>query len=1002
VLHSGQQGTNESYKVFFYKRNQINPLASSHYPPLGFNDKLRHFLFLNGWFWSALIALVLVALLIGSAAYQWLYHQAQMEAEFMLEGILDTQTHHFSQWQQMQQAKAQQIVTDPELQTLVQQTQQQPQAMTAALKKWLAPHFQNKGYHGLTIFDADHHVIASSYPPACMAQIITAYQPLLQQFWSAALPTKSLFSGIIQFDKLTDCADSAQLNKENITHISLVMAIPAAPSSEQQDPIGFCLFELDPKQDLYPRLYSGLMQKLQARGLLVDRETNRSYELQLTRPALSVFDTVRLVAFDSVIVQDHSVYATVFMLPMSDAWGRDAFALARHIPNSPWLLLITVPRAPWILPAQRSAVIIIVIILLVSGIIAALAALSIWHERSYDYLKRYQYEYTKRQLMKTVHQRDHQLQIFFTESITGMGIASPQLHWRRVNPALATMLGYTVEELLRLSWSEIVHDQDWFELQQCVQDVAHYRCTDYSRSWRLRCKDQTMIPVLFILHGVHDQAGVLTDFLVQIADLSDRVEIDQLYEILLYTSLEGFLLLDNTGQLLQTNVAYARMSGYSREALCAGMSVYDLEVLAHTSSLQAHYTGLLQGGSARFESQHRCKDGRIIDVEISTSYSLFKGGRSYVFVRDITARKQEEKIRAEEQQRLRALFDGLDAIIYVTDMETYQLLYANKTFENEYLTPTSQQTCYTTIHGFSEPCSFCTNERLLDDVHHGRYVWDWYHEKQQRWYRCADKLIPWVDHKPVRLQMALDITQQKMHDQQRIQLEKLGSLGLLSAGIAHELNNPLMGVINAIQFCIEINQAGTEQHSVLRDAEYQTRRCIAIVQNLLAFSRQGHSGTEFHYVQPEALFKPVMRLLDYLLRRYQITLHFDVDPEITELYVQRERFEQVIINLLTNAIDAVADCTTRVITIRCYRHLDAEMITITDTGSGIALVDQARIFEPFFTTKPAGQGTGLGLSTSWSIIADHGGQISVHSGLDGLGTTMMITLPRTRYSKDEK
>lgn len=248
---------------------------------------------------------------------------------------------------------------------------------------------------------------------------------------------------------------------------------------------------------------------------------------------------------------------------------------------------------------------------------------------------------------------------------------------------------------------------------------------------------------------------------------------------------------------------------------------------------------------------------------------------------------------------------------------------------------------------------------------------------RQRWLRMQDQLH-WA--------AALEA--------ERNELEKLGAVGRLSAGVAHELNNPLMGIINAIEFCIDMTEADDGCRQALTDAERHTRRCIDIVQGLLSLTHGGDGHEDApRPVDALALVRKVQGLLAYRLRDEQVRVDIDASDDLRPVRLRANDFEQVTINLVTNALDAVETCSRKWIRIGLALRGDDFVFTVQDSGIGISDENKALIFEPFFTTKPIGRGTGLGLSTTWAIVTGLGGKLWVESER-GKGTRMTVIFPR--------
>ncbi len=240
---------------------------------------------------------------------------------------------------------------------------------------------------------------------------------------------------------------------------------------------------------------------------------------------------------------------------------------------------------------------------------------------------------------------------------------------------------------------------------------------------------------------------------------------------------------------------------------------------------------------------------------------------------------------------------------------------------------------------------------------------------------------------------------------QLIQSEKLAGIGQLAAGVAHELNNPLGGILGYAQFTLEkmekkeiatLTPKDYESFKrYLRDIETQTRRCKTIVQNLLKFSRSS-SKVEFHDTDVNQVMEETMTFIEHQLVMNQISLKKDLDKNIPIIQGNPGQLQQVFTNMIINALHASPSGTTITIMTRYLPPLGefpgAIEIYIADQGMGISEENLKKIFEPFFTTKEVGKGTGLGLSVSYGIIKDHGGEIKVKSKV-GEGTTFAIIIP---------
>ena len=246
-----------------------------------------------------------------------------------------------------------------------------------------------------------------------------------------------------------------------------------------------------------------------------------------------------------------------------------------------------------------------------------------------------------------------------------------------------------------------------------------------------------------------------------------------------------------------------------------------------------------------------------------------------------------------------------------------------------------------------------------------------------------------------------DTEADRLNDQ-LMQAGKLASIGELSAGVAHEINNPLAIILTERQLLLDaarhLPMSGPEFKEQFDDSlsqvDIQIQRCKRITQNLLRFSRRTESLIET--VDLNAFLREVVDLMDREARSSGIKFFTELDPALPPLLSDPSQLQQVFLNLITNAIDAHAGKpygSVRLIT-RADSQRQLAEVHVADTGSGISPAHLSRIFDPFFTTKAVGKGTGLGLSIVYSIVKRLGGTISVQSN-PGTGTEFTIELPYT-------
>lgn len=236
---------------------------------------------------------------------------------------------------------------------------------------------------------------------------------------------------------------------------------------------------------------------------------------------------------------------------------------------------------------------------------------------------------------------------------------------------------------------------------------------------------------------------------------------------------------------------------------------------------------------------------------------------------------------------------------------------------------------------------------------------------------------------------------------QLIQVEKMVAVGQLAAGVAHELNNPLGGILGYSQFALEkINQKPINQFNekdtecflqYLKDIEQQSKRCRAIIQSLLKFSRSSRQE-EFEPVNVNSVLRETLVFLKHQIEKNKVNLVEELTESLPPIDGHPSQLQQVFTNLILNSVQAMPGGGTLTINTRMREDQQAIEVSFTDIGVGISEENLDKIFEPFFTTKKVGEGTGLGLSVSYGLIKNHGGEIKVRS-IKSQGTTFTVILP---------
>ena len=233
---------------------------------------------------------------------------------------------------------------------------------------------------------------------------------------------------------------------------------------------------------------------------------------------------------------------------------------------------------------------------------------------------------------------------------------------------------------------------------------------------------------------------------------------------------------------------------------------------------------------------------------------------------------------------------------------------------------------------------------------------------------------------------AVTIENARLHHQ-LVRSEKLAALGQLVAGVAHELNNPLTGIMGYSDLLAE-EVVGEKLGKRVEKLGNEARRMKRIVDGLLRFARQNNPASRA--AEFEGAMQDVTQLREYPLRKFGITLKVEIEPDLPRIAIGEDELKQVLLNILNNSIDAVEESAERKIRVRAERHGDRVAIRFEDSGPGFS--DLNRAFDPFFTTKPVGKGTGLGLSICYGIVQESGGEIFITNN-ERYGANVLIEFP---------
>ncbi len=372
---------------------------------------------------------------------------------------------------------------------------------------------------------------------------------------------------------------------------------------------------------------------------------------------------------------------------------------------------------------------------------------------------------------------------------------------------------------------------------------------------------------------------------------------------------------------------------------------------------------------------------------------------------EISERRKAENALMKSHELFKTVMDSIDATIYVSDMDTYEIIFANQHMKNLFNDSLEGGICYNIFRNESQPCRHCTNAKLIDEDGKslGAYTWEGQNPVTQKWYLNIDRAIKWVNGRTVRLQIATDITKLKQLEDELRQSHKMESIGTLAGGIAHDFNNILYMISGNAELLLDSISGSDSAHANAEAIRIASMRAAGIVKQLLNFSRK--TDQDLHAANANDIIEDSIR---FLRSSIPSTIDFKTMLNCPETVIMADSIQinQVLMNVCTNASQAM-ETSGGTLEIRA-EEIDLDFrgrdkypglekgkylkIDIMDTGSGIAPDDIDKIFDPYFTTKETGKGSGMGLSVVHGIVKNHNGAIFVDSSEDN-GSTFTIFFP---------
>lgn len=480
------------------------------------------------------------------------------------------------------------------------------------------------------------------------------------------------------------------------------------------------------------------------------------------------------------------------------------------------------------------------------------------------------------------------------------------------------------------------------------------------------------------------------------------------YRVLFNRAADSILMVNDQGMITAVNEREQELLGYAETDLVS-KSLESLIASPYRSSAAQLFQQVLQGDekipTAEIQVFDIHQKARPVEMDL-VRVSNGPAPQVMVQLRDITARKQlEEHLQKYNEELERKVIERTREI-----QETKQYLESLLENANDVIYTLDSDQCFTYVNSKVEIWGYRKEDligrpylTLLSKRHRGRRLKDILNIQAKHEYEVefltqqGEARSVLVSVSPLEseqgamlgvLGIARDITDRKHLEHQIRNAERLASVGKLAAGVAHEINNPLGGILNCLYNIRKGSLPPARQEEYLIYMEDGLRRAQKIVRQLLDFSQQHEP--ELASSDINSIAERVLVLTNHAFVERQLRLTREYGNDLPSLLVDPHMIEQVLMNLILNAIQATSE--GGMITIRTRQVADHCEIDVVDTGTGIAPEVRPHIFDPFYTTKRTGEGTGLGLSVSLGIVERHGGQLLVESEV-GKGTTFTVQLP---------
>jgi len=599
----------------------------------------------------------------------------------------------------------------------------------------------------------------------------------------------------------------------------------------------------------------------------------------------------------------------------------------------------------------------------------------------------------------------------FNLSLDMLCIAGMDGSFRRVNPAFGRVLGYAAEQITGTPLLDYVHPEDLPATVEALRQLAAGKPASFEGRWR--AADGRYHWLLWAINPVPEEK-----LLYAVAhDISDRREDEEklksayaFRKAMGESLVTGIRAIDMEGRIIFVNPAFCRMTGLAEDELLGQRPPFPYWPPENADQLRRDLDMTLAGEAppGGFEMRIMRRDGHRFDVRMYVSPLIDSGGRQIGWMASMNDITEPKRARAELEaahERFVAVLDGLDTAVYVADVATDEILYANRAFKQLYGFDAVGQNCWqVTSVCHPERGDFLADPRRLglDDVPRELFDGEIRHRLNGRWYHLRDRAIRWVDGRVVRMEIAADVSDRKRteeatlrHQERLEQTSRLITMGEMASSLAHELNQPLSAIAN---YCMgSVNRLKTGDYrqedilAAMEKASTQAERAGKIIRRTREFVKKSEPNRA-----PVALAEIVEEAIgfaDIEARKAAVGIRVDIPPDLPPVFADRIMIEQVVLNLVKNGIEAMqqAHAIERELCISARRDESGMVeVAVADRGHGIGEEEAEKLFAPFYTTKK--EGMGMGLNICRSIVEFHDGRLWAQPNPGG-GSVFRFTLP---------